>query len=202
MIYLPDAPEAEAVVDVDGSQVEDDDGDEEELSEEERATRSRQAGNAYRLLTHWSIPPGVQNGVLDSAALNDWYNAACSALTDANRLHNGLRHIGEVLVNVPVGDEEEWPPVVVRDLLERVENKRLEEGIFLGLVNRRGFTTRGPEDGGRQELVGAGRYRATADQFADRWPRTAAILRGVAKSLENDARRNEDEAEHRRQGLD
>lgn len=174
----------------------------EELSDEDRQNREHRVGNAYRLLSNWSVVPGARDGVLDAVALNDWYDAARAKLEDARRLSVGLHHIGQVLVGAPADPGEPWPPLVVRDLLERVRDIELERGVFLGLVNRRGVTTRGLENGGVQELDEATRFRREADAYAAQWPRTAAILRQVAKSLENDARRNEDEAERRRQGLD
>jgi hypothetical protein len=178
-----------------------DDQEEEELTEEERERRSQRAGNAHRLLTNWGTPPGIRDGAMNSARLDEWFDAAVSALEDAGRLRPGLHHVGQVLIHAPAPESESWPPVAVRDLLERVKSKDLEQGIVLGLVNRRGVTWRGLEEGGDQERDLAAQYRASADQFANRWPRTAVILREVAKSLENDARRNEDEAERFRQGL-
>lgn len=174
----------------------------EELSDAERQNRENRAENAYRLLSNWSVVPGTRDGAIDAAALNEWYDAARADLESARRLSVGLHHIGQVLLGAPPDPDEPWPPLVIRDLLERVRDTELERGVFFGLVNRRGVTTRGLEDGGAQELDDATRLRAEADAYAAQWPRTAAILRQVAKSLENDARRNEDEAERRRQGLD
>ena len=148
------------------------------------------------------MAPGTRDGAIDAAALNEWYDAARAELGSARRLGVGLRHIGQALTGAPPDRDGPWPPLVIRDLLERVRDTELERGVFLGLVNERGFMTRGLEDGGAQELDLATRFRAEADAYASQWPRTAAILRQVAKSLENDARRNEDEAERRRQGLD
>jgi hypothetical protein len=140
--------------------------------------------------------------VIDGDELDTWYNAAREALQIAKRLGPGLRHVGQALVGAPPDDDEPWPPAPVRELIERVRDPDLEQGVFLGLVNKRGATTRGLEDGGAQELELAAKYRADAELYAAEWPRTAAILRDVARSYENAARRNEDEAEGRRQGLD
>ncbi len=61
---------------------------------------------------------------------------------------------------------------------------------------------RGMLDGGDQEFELATKYRKQADQFADRWPRTAAVLRGLAEDYEREARRYEEEAERRRKGFE
>ena len=94
-----------------------------------------------------------------------------------------------------------WPGVVVRDLLEDVQLEHIETGLYLHVVNSRGITSRGLEDGGDQELQLSADYRAKAEALADTAPRTAALLRGVAASYDRDARRNEGDAERFRRGL-
>ncbi len=61
---------------------------------------------------------------------------------------------------------------------------------------------RNPEAGGEQERDLVKRYRDDAAKFVDRWPRTAAVLRALADSFEQDAGMYESEAERRRRGLD
>lgn len=78
----------------------------------------------------------------------------------------------------------------------------MEEGFYVEVLNRRGVTNRGLEDGGAQELELVKRYQNAAQRVADRWPRTAAILRKIAKSYESEAQRNEEEAERFRRGLE
>lgn len=177
-------------------------GDEEEyLTEEEREARSKRAENAYRLLSNWAAVPGFSDGAIDADVLNAWYDETRQALHAARRIAPGLRHVGQVLAGATAGEYELWPPLPVRDLIERVRDQELERGIYLGLVNQRGTTTRGLEEGGVQELDLAATFRADAERLAAEWPRTAAILRWVAQSYEGEARRNEVEAERRRQGL-
>jgi hypothetical protein len=43
-------------------------------------------------------------------------------------------------------------------------------------------------------------YSQQADGFSDEWPRTAAILRAIARSYEYQARREENSAERFRRG--
>jgi hypothetical protein len=88
----------------------------------------------------------------------------------------------------------------VRDLLEDLQNGRVERSLTDVLYNRRGFTARSPEDGGQQERALAQTYRAQADTLADRWPRIAAVLRDLASMYDTDARQEESRAERFRQG--
>jgi hypothetical protein len=58
------------------------------------------------------------------------------------------------------------------------------------------------EDGGRQELALAEKYRTEADAVTDGWPRTAVVLRALATRYEADSRREEETAERFRRGLE
>jgi hypothetical protein len=89
----------------------------------------------------------------------------------------------------------------VRDLLEELQSERVEDAIASEIYNRRGVTTRDPEAGGGQERALVDKYRAQAAEVADGWPRTAGVLRSLARSYERDARHFEAEAERRRRGM-
>lgn len=175
----------------------------EEAPEEDDALRERRATNAYRLLSSWRQVPGLQpNGRIESAQLREWVDQVSRLLRQARRLPAGQDHFGKVLVSAPADANGAWPPEVVRDLLEDLQNEVIEDGFYVEVLNRRGVTSRSPEDGGGQELELVTRYRDDAKRFADRWPRTASILRKLANSYENEARRNEESAERFRRGLE
>lgn len=166
------------------------------------AARGR-AQNGYRLLSSWATVPGRQpDGTIDAPALNRWIDETMQLLRERNRLESGLRHIGEVLASAPPDPDDLWPPATVRDLLERVQEESLERGLLFEVLNRRGVTSRAPGEGGSQEASLATKYAAQATQVADRWPRSAAILRSLSDSYAGDSRREESEAEHFRRGLE
>jgi hypothetical protein len=173
------------------------DSTEEEPADELRAARAR---NGYRLLSSWNHPPGLVDGSIDRNQLRAWLDEATRLLRERDRLEVGLGHVGHVLASAPPDPDGGWPPEAVRDLLEG-HSEAVENGLVIEILNRRGVTTRGLEDGGAQEDELAKRFRADADRFADEWPRIAALLRRVAASYEADARRNEDSSERFRRGL-
>jgi hypothetical protein len=86
--------------------------------------------------------------------------------------------------------------------LEEVQSKDVEDGLEIQVYNNRGITSRGPAEGGDQERDVVAQYRAQADDLADAWPRTAAVLRRLADGFDRDARRYDDEAERFRGGFD
>jgi hypothetical protein len=76
-----------------------------------------------------------------------------------------------------------------------IGSRELENGIVLGKLNSRGFTTRNVYEGGHQERQIAQRFREWSKITRTRWPRTTRILRAVADSYERQARREDLEAE-------
>lgn len=159
------------------------------------------ASNAYRLLNAWDLPPGLVDGSMDAKVLRSWLDGAMELLAEHGRTEVGLQQFGQVLGHTPPDPDGTWPGVVVRDLLEDVQLEHIETGLYLHVVNSRGITSRGLEDGGGQEFQLSADYRAKAEALADTAPRTAALFRRVAASYDSDARRNEDDAERFRRGL-
>lgn len=159
------------------------------------------ASNAYRLLNAWDSPPGLVDGVMNAEVLRAWIDRARHLLAERGRTEVGLQQFGQVLGHTAPDPDGTWPGVVVRDLLEELQLEHIETGLYLHIVNSRGITSRGLEDGGDQERKLAANYRAKAEALADSAPRTAALLRRVAASYDSDARRNEADAERIRRGL-
>lgn len=164
--------------------------------------REARATNGYRLLSAWSVVPGTtESDQIDSAALGSWVEEAAALLKKTDRFEVGMVHLGHVLAWAPSDPDGSWPPQPVRDLLERLQSDEVEDGLRNQILNRRGVTSRGLEDGGAQEDALVARYRGDTERFRDRWPRTAAVLRSVAESYEAESRRNENSAERFRRGL-
>lgn len=145
--------------------------------------------------------PGWQeDGSLDPAKLKHWIIEARRELHERDRADIGDEEIGSLLAWAPVGEGGNPIPAPIRDLLEELESDELELGLYLGIRNRRGTTTRGVLEGGGQESVLAGEYRAWAQAVAE-WPRSRRLLDRVAGAYESDARREGMSAEMRHLGL-
>lgn len=161
------------------------------------------AENAFRLLHSWSTCPGVdEQGGLTLERLRDWVSTARALLAERKRVEIGDEQIGQALASAPADSDGSWPCEAVRDLLEELQNDRIDRGLEIRVFNNRGVTSRSLEEGGQQEWKLAEGYRARSEQFVTRWPRTAAIFRRLAETYEADARREDAEAERRSRGLD
>ena len=150
----------------------------------------------FKVLFHWRRLPGLRaDGSVDGVYLAHWVDGARQLLRADEDEHNYDGQIGEVLASSPDGNDGMWPAEAVRDLIESLRKPQLERGLFRGRLNRRGVTFRGAYEGGAQETALAARYRAQAREMDARWPRTAALLRGLAEEYEKEADRQNAEAE-------
>jgi hypothetical protein len=168
---------------------------------EDSPEATRMATNGYRLLASWSTLPGLaEDGVIDGQTLRAWISEALTKLDEEGRREVGETHIGQALARAPADSDGRWPAVAVREIFEELQSARIESGFVDAVLNKRGMTIRSPEDGGAQERELVAKYSRQADGFTDEWPRTAVILRAIARSYENQAQREENSAERFRSG--
>lgn len=154
------------------------------------------ASLAQSVLREWPTLPGLRDdGTIDGDHLAEWVRGARRTLADLGRAAIGDEQAGQVLAASPHGKDGIWPAEEVRDIVENLVNTRIETGLHLGRTNQRGVTSRGVFDGGDQERALEKEYREMATCISTRWPRTARVLRGIADSYQQEASRNDAEAE-------
>lgn len=146
------------------------------------------AMRAWSVLHNWTRIPGLRDdGSIDTEHLNNWVTECRRLLAESGHARVGDGEIGNVLSRCPEGRDRIWPAEEVRGLLEELKNPEIERGLARGRYNQRGGSVRGAYDGGVQERALAQQYAADAKDLELRWPRTATILRNMAKSYEADA---------------
>lgn len=151
---------------------------------------------AQGLLHEWQRLPGLQgDGTIDPEALCAWTDRARTLAATADRAIVADLELGGVLAYSPAGGDGFWPHEAVRDLIEWVASEQLESGIRTGVYNNRGVTTREVGEGGRQERDLVAKYQGHAAALADRWPRTARLLREIADTYKSEAGREDLQAE-------
>ena len=153
------------------------------------------AENAYTLLYKWKTIPGtLEDGTVDEQILMDWVNKSREICKETGHLEVCDVKIGELLAHAPEEDDGSWPCIPVRDVIEEIGSDELEEGFEVGIFNKRGVVTRSLFEGGEQEGDLAKKYKTYAEACEIEWPRTASVLRRVAKSYEEYARREDERA--------
>ena len=141
-----------------------------------------------------TCPPATRNGKIDEEHLRKWVREARLLLAGHDRADIGDQQLGQLLSGNPSGDDGGCPAEPIRDLIERLWSKDLETGLHVGVINRRGVTSRRVYDGGDQERALAARCREWA-RSAERWPRMSRLPRGLADAYERDARQEDARAE-------
>lgn len=162
------------------------------------AEEGARAKLGYQLLDSWHEIPGRRDdGSIDTKVLLSWVAQARKLLAARGRAAVGDERIGRVLHYGPPDADGVWPAKAIRELIETIASRGLELGLEIEVHNSRGMTWRGPTEGGRQERELAERYNTFAQGLGDQWPRTAALLRRIARAFEAEARREDQEAELR-----
>jgi len=155
------------------------------------------AERAYSLLRSLSLLPGATGASIESKTLNAWVDEVRKQLSDCGRKEIGDDRIGDFLSHSPEGDDGLWPHEAVRDVIERIKSPEVDEAMTVGKRNSRGVTSRSLYAGGLQERVLVEKYNRDADTMQILYPRTADILRSIAKGYEWDADREDREIDLR-----
>jgi hypothetical protein len=142
---------------------------------------ARQAEHAYRLLDTWRAPPGTNPAGIDAEVMNTWVDKARGDLVALRREQIGDQLIGMVMSGSALDADGVWPMIPIRDLTERLASDDFEQGLVVGRYNGRGVISRDPFGGGDLERGEAKAYERMAAASATAWPRTSAMLRGMAR---------------------
>jgi hypothetical protein len=153
---------------------------------------------AWRLLHSWHGPlPGTTTAGKPptTEAVQAWVDRVRKELADRDRSQIASAVIGEALA-APIADPDgTWPCEAIRNVIEHEQSDDLDAGLRTNRMNQRGVHGRTIYAGGDQERDIAARYREHADKVRNRWPRTGHILESLARTYDNDARREDDDAE-------
>jgi hypothetical protein len=140
----------------------------------------------YRLLSEFKIVPGTSDGQLDISKLIEWITEVRKIAAESDRRTMADEYIGKVLAHTTADADGAWPDKRVAELIEKLANKKIEQGISIERVNMRGATWRGPFEGGDQERTLASQVRGWANARKS-FPRTFALLNHMAESWEREA---------------
>lgn len=170
--------------------------EEPEPSDPEQARAA--AEQAYRLFKLWNHIPGRRgDNTIDGEVLEAWIKEARALAEEVGRLDIADSKIGQMLSASPTGADGNWPAEPVRDALDLFRSKPMLEGFRVGKANRRGVTTRMPDDGSDLERKEAARYRGWSKAIVFEHPYTAKALSELADDYEREAKREDERTERR-----
>ena len=142
---------------------------------------------AYAVLTEVRVIPGGRDGEVNVAELKTWLADARAQCVDLDRETVADSLIGQWLGRASTKDGVARPSNEVAEVIEWVASDTVDKGFGIGAYNARGVTVRS-EPGGEQERAIATAHRELADDMTGH-PRMRRILRGIARSYEDDAKR-------------
>ncbi len=147
------------------------------------------------LLRNWQTVPGLHNGAIDRAVLEDWIARARTLCSEADRLEVCDARIGNMLAHAPAdAQDDKWPCRAVSEILSVFDSDDIESGLAMGERNKRGMTVRDPRDGGEQERELQAAYAGWAKCLRLAAPRAAKVLDQLARFYDADAKREDDQA--------
>lgn len=156
--------------------------------------------SAWNILHHCRRQPGTRpDGSLDAAECVRFIEEARELCRQRDRSTLGDQTLGQILAHAPIGDDRVWPGLPARDILNRPKLEQMRVGFQTGAFNKRGVTSRAPDEGGAQERTLAQYYRQNADALAATHPYLAASLEELAQQYEYHAMREDNEAGLRRE---
>lgn len=162
---------------------------------------SRMAADcSWHILHACRQQPGIQpDGSTDKDAFFRFVQDVRELCRQSDRLAPGDVTLGQILAHCPADEDGTWPFGPARNLLDQAEMEDVRSGFRTGARNKRGVTCRSPCDGGGQERELASYYRDQAERVQHSHPNVAAMLEDIAKSYEHDGKREDIEANLRKE---
>jgi hypothetical protein len=149
----------------------------------------------WRVLHECRRQPGTRSdGTVDHDAFVGFIDEARRLARDADRLAVCDVTLGQILAYAPPDADGIWPFKAARDVLDRPELEDVRSGFHTGCYNKRGVTSRAPDEGGGQERTLADSYRAHARAVQNSQPNLAAALEDLARTYERQGVREDVEA--------
>ena len=144
--------------------------------------------NAYKLLSEWKTPPGIQpDESFDPDSFTAWLAETKRIATETGHIDTALSQLGHVLTYVPNDANGLWIHHIVSEALNAKDAKTMRSGFTTELFNQRGVYefTAGREE---RELARINREKAEALE-ANGYSRFATAMREFAERYEREAER-------------
>jgi hypothetical protein len=165
------------------------------ISDEVIQNRAKQV---YHLLHSWKKIPGLQSdNSIDETELSKWVNETRELAEAEGRLDVADMHIGQVLAQYPENIPE-WPQEKIFKLIEEINSDSLKRNYSSAMFNKRGFSTRGPFDGGNIEKGHAAYFEKLSNDYKNKYPNVAEIFKRLSEGYLLDAKRMDESAERDR----
>lgn len=176
-------------------QLEDKDGQREELETLPRKQMGSVIERSRLMLKAWKKIPGMQeDGMIDGTKLREWVDVARALARECDRLEVADMHIGQLLAKYPENSPH-WPERTIFQVIEDVNTEELKEEYRVGMYNKRGATTRGASVGGDIEREQEECFRGLASDLMCDYPNVAELFRRLQEDYGQLANSHDEMAE-------
>ena len=151
------------------------------------------AQRAFYLLNQWKQIPGVgEDNTLDENVLSAWMEAVLKKSSEVGYYRHACSQLGQLFAHFP-----EWTDDAEKlfALMEPIEEKSFYSSYNVGLFNKRGFTSRGPYEGGDIERGNVATFKGLYEKYHKRFPRVSKVFKDLYEQYERMAKEMDDEAE-------
>lgn len=168
--------------------------DDEPYSEDE-PTPEKQANalRAFYLFNQWKDIPGVnEDKAIDEKILSEWMQSVFDKAIQSKQFKHACSRLGELFSHYPEWTDEAEKLFAV---MQTVEEKTFFDSYSVGLFNKRGYTTRGPYEGGEIERDNASAFKKLYDKYHKHYPRVAKVFKDLSEQYERMAKDMDAEAD-------
>ena len=130
-----------------------------------------------------------RHGTINEEELNHYFTVARESAKAVERLKICDSQLGRILAYSPLGTDNEWPAEEVCHLIELTSSDDLDNGIVIGINNKRGVHSVAPNGSG--ELAIAVQFKSYLEARSQ-YPRTRKILTNMVKGFQSEAKFNQE----------
>lgn len=157
--------------------------------------KQNRAEQAYRLLKSWKKIPCIRDdNSIDEVELKQWIIKARNLAESISRLEFADDEIGGILAQYPENCTS-WPEEKIFQIIEDINTDNLKLGYYIGMLNKRGASTRGAFDGGDIERGHADYFAQLENNYKNKFPNVAQIFNDLKQKYLSEAQRMDQEAE-------
>ena len=159
------------------------------------------AVQGYRLLDKFRMIPGMDDqNKIDGIVLNQWTDKVRAAAKEADRLDAADRAIGKLFAQYPENIGKIWPPDEISAIIENINSKSMKSSFSMETTNKRGFTSRGPYEGGEIERSNAAYFKKLSEAHRLKHRNISKIFKDIAAKYLLQAKEEDEQA--KRDSLD
>ncbi len=166
---------------------------EEDQEQEPTEADRHNAMRALYLFNQWRTIPGAgDEGTLDEKILSEWMSAVLSKASECGQYKHACSQLGQLFAHFPEWENDAEKLFAV---IEPIEEKAFYSSYNAGLFNKRGFTSRGPYDGGGIERGNAELFKGLYEKYNKKYPRVSKVFKDLWAQYERMAKEMDDEAD-------